>query len=72
MLVVVSWLGLVLLHLGQDSLNNEFWIIPANSKEKRQDICLGIESQENVGHAARQQPQAHKSFYQIMVKEERS
>ncbi len=30
------------------------------------------ESQENVGHAARQQPQAHKSFYQRMVKEEQS
>ncbi len=46
----------------------EQWI-PANSKGKRQDICLRTESQENVGHAARQQPQAHKSFYQRMVKE---
>ncbi len=41
-------------------------------KGKRQDICLRTESQENVGHAARQQPQAHKSFYQRMVKEEQS
>ncbi len=52
--------------------NNEFWIIPANYKEKLQDICLRTESQENVGHAARQQPQKHKSFYQRMVKEEQS
>ncbi len=50
--------------------NNEFWIIPANSKGKRQDICLRTEFQENVGHAARQQPQAHKSFSQRMVKEQ--
>ncbi len=50
----------------------EQWIriLPANSKDKRQDICL--KSQENVGYAARQQPQAHKSFYQRMVKEEQS
>ncbi len=33
-------------------------------KENHQDICSRTESQENVGHAARQQPQAHKSFYQ--------
>ncbi len=38
--------------------NNEFWIISATSKGKHQDICLRTESQENVGHAARQQPQA--------------
>ncbi len=40
MVVVVSWLGPVLLHLGQDSLPSlmEQWIliIPANSKGKRQ------------------------------------
>ncbi len=77
MVVAVSWLGPVLLHLGQDSLQSlmEQWIlnyIPANSKGKRQDICLRTESQENVGNAARQQPQAHKSFYQRMVKEEQS
>ncbi len=41
--------------------NNEFWIIPANSKRKLQDICLRTESQENVGHAARQQPQSHST-----------
>ncbi len=52
--------------------NNEFWIIPANSKGKHQDICLRTESQEKVGHAARQQLQAHKSFYQRMIKEEQS
>ncbi len=37
MVVVVSWVWPVLLHLGQDGLsslmNNEFGIVPANSKE---------------------------------------
>ncbi len=46
------------------------YFIPANSKGKHQDICLRTESQENVGHEVRQQPQAHKSFYQRLVKEE--
>ncbi len=74
--VVVSWLGPGLLLLARTAChhwwNNEFWILPAKSKDKRQDICLRTESQENLGHAARQQPQAHKSFYQRMVKEEQS
>ncbi len=76
MVVVVSWLGPVLLHLGQDSLPSlmEQWILNYTyiSKGKRQEICLRTESQENVGHAARQQPQAHKSFHQRMIKEEQS
>ncbi len=75
-IMVVSGLGLFFCILARTAChhwrNNEFWIIPANSKGKRQDICLRTESQENVGHAARQQPQAHKSFYQRMVKEEQS
>ncbi len=50
------------------TMNSEWY---PNSKGKRQDICLRTESQENVGHAARQ-PQAYKSFYQRMVKEEQS
>ncbi len=66
-------LGPVLLHLGQDSLPSlmEQWILNYTyiSKGKRQEICLRTESQENVGHAARQQPQAHKSFHQRMSKE---
>ncbi len=37
-----------------------------------QKVCLRTKSQENVGHAARQQLQAQKSFYQRMVKEEQS
>ncbi len=41
-------------------------------KENVRTSVLRTESQENVGHAARQQPQAHKSFYQRMVKEEQS
>ncbi len=55
-----------------DGTMNSELRIPANSKGKHQDIYLRTESQENVGHAARQQPQAHKSFYQIMVKGEQS
>ncbi len=60
-LVVVSWVWPVLLHLGQDGLtslmNDAFWIIPANSKGRCQDICPRTESQEKGGHAARQRPQ---------------
>ncbi len=52
MVVVVSWLGPVMLHLGQDSLPSlmEQWILnyTSNSKGKCQDICLRTESQENV------------------------
>ncbi len=74
MVVVVSWLGPVLLHLGQDSLQSlmEQLILNYTSKGTHQDISLRTESQENMGHAARQQPQAHKSFHQRMVKEEQS
>ncbi len=38
------------------TMNSELY--QENSKGKRQEICLRTESQENVGHAARQQPQA--------------
>ncbi len=31
-------------------------MIPANSKGTLQDVCLKTESEENMGHAARQQP----------------
>ncbi len=72
MVVVVAWLGPVLLHLGQGSLPSlmEQWILSYTSKfySKRLDICLRTESQENVGHAPRQRHQAHKSFYQRMLK----
>ncbi len=69
MVVIVSWLGPVLLHLGQDkpaiidgTMNSELY--QQILKENVRTICSRTESQENVGHAARQQPQAHKSFYQ--------
>ncbi len=60
-----SWPGQPVIIDG--TMNSELYQA-ANCNGKRQDICLSFESQENLGHAARQQPQAYKSFYQRMVK----
>ncbi len=72
MVVVVSWLGPVLLHLGLPSLMEQ-WILnhTANSKGKRQDICLRTDLKRTWVMQQDNNPK-HESFYQRMVKEEQS
>ncbi len=43
---IMAWACFAASWLGQPA-NNEFWIIPANSKEKRQDILSRIDSRKH-------------------------
>jgi len=59
--VVLSWFGNVLVHLGQDSLTY------CNSQRNCHDICPWTESQQKVGHVARQHAKAPRLFSQKIV-----